>query len=191
MKYIALALLAKGIKNQRTKTILLYKEKFVCFCTKRTGKKEFSPPHAFDAIEHGAPISEQARKREEREREKRKRERKKRGALSPGKKQERENKGAARQTLSLSPALSSLLSVSLSRLPLSFPSRAPPHRVAHHRGPGRPLALHRPQPDLLLQLPVGRERRDRLARAVVEQPGLGEDAEPGEAEEGRCRVELS
>lgn len=62
---------------------------------------------------------------------------------------------------------------------------APPDRVADHGGSRSPLALHRPEPDFLLQLPVGSERRDRLARAVVEDPRLGEDAEAREAEEDR------
>jgi len=120
------------------------------------------------------------------------RERKKR----EGKKRERKKKKRNRERVSLSLSRSPrearererrrALATSLSVHPRPFLSlRSPPHRVADHAGPRRALALHRPQSDLFLQLPVRRERRDRVARAVVEEPGLGEDAEAREAEEGR------
>ena len=163
-------------------------EKFCLFCFvlarkernfKNTTRVQRSRTGAWRLNISIAP-KKRARERERRERERREREKRKReierGALSlslsrsPREARERRRASATSLSVPLRPFLS---------------LRAPPHRVADHAGPRRALALHRPQSDLFLQLPVRRERRDRVARAVVEEPGLGEDAEAREAEEGR------
>ena len=150
-----------------------------CSCTKRTDFKNTTRVQRSRTGAWRLNISiapkKRAREKKKRERKKKKRNRE-RGSLSlsrsPREARERERRRASATSLSV--PLRPFLSL-----------RAPPHRVADHAGPRRALALHRPQSDLFLQLPVRRERRDRVARAVVEEPGLGEDAEAREAEEGR------